>query len=405
MTGFGKLLASAAFVASLFGAGSAQALTFQLIDYNGSVANTPAMQGFQIAADYWSSIITSNVTVRLEIGYTGLASGVIGQTQSTKYGVSTSDVYAALAATGTSQLDHIAVSNLTPLTAAGGLQMITSGYKNDATKTGVDVTKKVFDADNSANNTTMGVNSATLKALGISVDPTQRDARITFSSNFNFDFNPSDGISGGSMDFIGVAIHEIGHALGFTSGVSTYDDTANANANVNGSSNLFSTLDLFRYSTDPTGVAPGTGSWLDESVGGHPFFSIDSETPFASNSYFSTGATQGDGRQASHWKDGAGCTAVGIMDPTWCTGQMGAVTDDDIAAMDALGWNVGIDAMTDTLYKMTTSDIYDEFTAPPPTETPTAAPEPSSWALMLIGFGLVGGAIRRRSIRVRVALR
>ena len=45
----------------------------------------------------------------------------------------------------------------------------------------------------------------------------------TFSSAFSFDFNPDDGVTAGQMDFIGVAIHEIGHALGFISGVDTYD--------------------------------------------------------------------------------------------------------------------------------------------------------------------------------------
>jgi hypothetical protein len=37
------------------------------------------------------------------------------------------------------------------------------------------------------------------------------------------------------------------------------------------------------------------------------------------------------------------------------------------------------------------------------TEVPTSAvPEPASWAMMLAGFGLVGGAVRRRSM-ARVA--
>ena len=32
----------------------------------------------------------------------------------------------------------------------------------------------------------------------------------------------------------------------------------------------------------------------------------------------------------------------------------------------------------------------------PPTPTPTVVPEPSSWALLLLGFGFVGLAARRR---------
>jgi len=30
-----------------------------------------------------------------------------------------------------------------------------------------------------------------------------------------------------------------------------------------------------------------------------------------------------------------------------------------------------------------------------------AVPEPASWALMIMGFGMTGGALRRRSVRLR----
>lgn len=35
--------------------------------------------------------------------------------------------------------------------------------------------------------------------------------------------------------------------------------------------------------------------------------------------------------------------------------------------------------------------------------TPAAVPEPATWAMMIMGFGLVGGAMRRRTTRVRFA--
>lgn len=38
------------------------------------------------------------------------------------------------------------------------------------------------------------------------------------------------------------------------------------------------------------------------------------------------------------------------------------------------------------------------------TEVTAAVPEPASWAMMICGFGLVGGALRRRTTRSRVAL-
>lgn len=74
------------------------------------------------------------------------------------------------------------------------------------------------------------------------------DAKITFNSDFTWDFDPSDGINSGAIDFVGVAIHEIGHALGFISGVDVLDINAGA-ANAN-DFQYVSPLDLYRFSTD-----------------------------------------------------------------------------------------------------------------------------------------------------------
>ncbi|PZO87778.1 MAG: hypothetical protein DI623_14055 [Sphingomonas sanxanigenens] len=398
MSKFSRSVLLGAVMGAALAAQPAQALTFQLIDYNGSVAGTVAERGFKMAAAYWSSVLTSDAVVRLEIGYIPLATNVIGSTGSTRYGVTASSVYQQLAATGNSALDATAVANLTPLTAAGGLQMITSGYRNDATKVGIDVSKQVFDNDNSANNLTMGVNGAALKALGYTgFNPNQRDAQVNFSTNFAFDFDPTDGITPGKMDFIGVAIHEIGHALGFTSGVDIYDNPANANANANGSSNIWTTLDLFRYSNDPNNVAPGAGPALDLSVGANAYFSIDGgQNQLFGGSLFSTGRNQGDGQQASHWKDLGGCTGQeGIMDPNFCYAQMGEITALDIAAFDALGWNVSFDVLANSGYKITSADIYRRFAA--------SVPEPATWAMLIAGFGMVGAAVRRRRTTIAFA--
>lgn len=40
--------------------------------------------------------------------------------------------------------------------------------------------------------------------------------------------------------------------------------------------------------------------------------------------------------------------------------------------------------------------LYKTGTAPLPPEEPAAVPEPSSWAMMLFGFGVLGSALRRR---------
>ncbi|MBK7264236.1 MAG: hypothetical protein IPI03_21390 [Rubrivivax sp.] len=45
------------------------------------------------------------------------------------------------------------------------------------------------------------------------------DAFVQFNSNYAFDHDRSNGIGSGQFDFVGIAAHEIGHALGFVSGV------------------------------------------------------------------------------------------------------------------------------------------------------------------------------------------
>ena len=55
---------------------------------------------------------------------------------------------------------------------------------------------------------------------------------------------------------------------------------------------------------------------------------------------FSTGLTQGDGRQASHWKDDVLTgTLLGIMDPTLSYGTTEGISAADLRALDLIGWD------------------------------------------------------------------
>jgi hypothetical protein len=65
------------------------------------------------------------------------------------------------------------------------------------------------------------------------------------------------------------------------------------------------------------------------------YFSIDGGATLGA--MFSDGANFGDGSQASHWKDNLG---LGVMDPTASQGELMAITQNDIQALDAIGWNV-----------------------------------------------------------------
>jgi len=47
--------------------------------------------------------------------------------------------------------------------------------------------------------------------------------------------------------------------------------------------------------------------------------------------------TQGDGRQASHWKD---TDSIGILDPTLAFGQIFEVNSADLRALDVIGYDI-----------------------------------------------------------------
>lgn len=361
----------------------------------GGVTGSQAERGFQIAAAYWESILLDNVTINLDVGFSSLAPNVLGGASSSLFQTTAVNYYGALAADATSNLDVSAVTNLEPLSANGGLTMITPGYLDPVNELGIDTTTTIVDNDDSFNNTNIIGSSANLKALGFALPPGVTDANITFNSDQDFDFDPTDGITPGAFDFIGVAIHEIGHALGFLSGTDFYDfegcpngpactQTQGANPN----DFLYGqVMDLFRYSDE------GELNW---APGEETYFSIDGgATEFLGNANFSTGDFNGDGRQASHWKGPGGCTGlIGIMNPYLCDGFNSVVTANDLGAFDAIGWDISFDVLQNPNYTANTRDIFRQF-AP--------VPEPSTWLQLILGFGLLGAFMRSARRRSDVA--
>jgi len=384
--------------------GTAQAATFVLTDTGGTAVGTQARNGFEIAAAYWSSVLKDNVTINLNIGFSALGTGILGSTGSARSLLSMNQTYNALNADRTSALDNQAVANLRPLgtsTSIPGAGAVTfTGNAINATNNGYVDTATRIDNDGGVNNSTTAVTKASAKALGLTTDVNgtainyaTADGSITFSSAFAFDFDPTNGIDADSFDFIGVAIHEIGHALGFVSGVDSFDARTGP-AVTAGTLETFvvaSQLDLFRY---------GSAGNLDWSTQGVPYFSIDGGvSQLFGDSRFSTGVANGDGRQASHWKDSAaGVPQLGILDPTSGRGQMQEITALDLAAYDAIGWNVSFDVLANSGYRYTTAQVYRQFAA-------GAVPEPTTWGMMILGFGMVGASARyrRRSTKVAVA--
>lgn len=329
-----KRLILALFLCSTIASQSSAGLIFNLTDTGGAGVGTQARAGFQAAADFWSSKLSDNVTVNLDIGFTDLGAGILGSAQSYSEFHTYSQFRTAIAADITSA-DDMSFSAGLP----GGSSFDPYINRTSDNPNGSNSPTAYVDNDGGANNSSVNVNRATAKALGILSGSTAlADAAITFSSSFSFDFDRSNGITGGTFDFVGVAIHEIGHALGFVSGVDILDINSPP-ANVNGPFNddLFTfvtPLDFTRFSA----ASQTAGADLDWTADSRAkYFSLDGGTTSVLNNAWSLGKNFGDGRQASHWKDSLG---IGIMDPTFAGGELGVVSNLDLRALDAIGFNL-----------------------------------------------------------------
>src|SRR5260370_26048862 len=94
------------------------------------------------------------------------------------------------------------------------------------------------------------VSTAQAKAIGLIADNASTDGTFTFGAGFSYDFDPSDGITAGQIDFQGVAMHEISEIMGRLPGLG---DTS-----INGTP-AYLLYDLFRY------TAPGARALVDAS--------------------------------------------------------------------------------------------------------------------------------------------
>jgi hypothetical protein len=284
-----------------------------------------AKEGFMRAAETWKSRIetTAPVTLIIDVDFgptrfgQSFPQGVLGSTNSQS--LRNTNGYAALR------------NALIQKASSGSETALYSALPQASVPTDIGETVEFI------------VPSALLRALGMInavADPSGEQAQfgpppsIGFNSNFAFDFDPSDGIDADKTDFDAVAVHEIGHLLGFTSRVGARELNPSLNPSV-------SVIDLMRFRPGVTMATFTTAQRPLSSGGEHRFFAGSEEIPLSTGRPDGSG---GDGNQASHWKDNQLLGRnIGIMDPRLGRGERVVLTDNDLRAYDAFGYTLRTD--------------------------------------------------------------
>ena len=290
--------------------------------------------GFELASNIWSQFLFDDVTINLHIVATDslnngqAVGGAIPLFHEQNYGIYQEYI----------QQDATSVEDTTVIAS-----------QQDGNTVDVLIGDEVVDG-----NSTIMLTSAQAKALGMDeelqltngthwnrdlVDSNALDGYILINNSFDwsYDVTRQNEVPENTLDFLTMALHEIGHALGFVSGldgllevVELYSGETQAQG--------FTPLDLLRYTDASQALNNPDGQVADLTIGADAIFSLDGETNLAT---FSTGqdtTVGGDGYQASHWERFQ--DALGIMDPTLGYQERTDISHLDLQAFDVLGWDI-----------------------------------------------------------------
>ena len=299
------------------------------VDFNFSFAPgvlDEQILGFEVAGDIWSQYLHDtykgedlDINIYVAVGDDVLPDDVVGGAfPAIETGINYKKIYSALKKDRTTETDDIAFDSL--------------------------INKNKFDVlvgDNVVGkNKDLQATRANLKALGLikKKDLDQLDGFIVMNSlanvesvSWNYDYleEPQEG----ELDFLSVAMHEIGHNLGFVSGVDLHDWNEDS-ADFDGKRiDHMTPLDLFRYSEESF-----EQNINDLTFGRAAYFSINKSAENAIA--MSTGVDY----QASHWVNGNLENGMGLMNPTIRLGERWEISNNDLKAFDAIGWDIDYDA-------------------------------------------------------------
>ena len=296
------------------------------------------MAAFEMAGKIWASYLTDNTTINIAVDVQkDFAGNTIAGAVSRVNDYSFTDFRKELIKDVTSSTDRAAVSAYT--------------FK-DTDQLEVRFDKGSDFEDEKKATKAIQVNSANAKALKLDKHNNNiLDGYIVMrdltGTNTSWDYNfTRQNTNSNGVDFISVAIHEIGHVLGFQSSVDrpwfSYDlNSSGYLASLEDRVALVSPLDLFRYS-EKSQIGSNVEKLNDLSIGGNPFLSLGG----SALGYFDTGvnvAIGGNGKQASHWQSG------GIMDAEIQRGALPVITNLDLTAFDAIGWNLDASGINKTI--------------------------------------------------------